>query len=302
MIHGAPDVAGESNPLVVRERWTERVYWGDLHQHSYHDDGRGVPAASYAYARSTSFLDFCAVTPHQESVLGPPLHRLGGPPQRGWEELIAAAEAYASPDLVTFLGSEASSLAPLAGHMNAYYLDHGNRPEFERLGVTPPAKGGRYPIQSYAQYLDVLERSRGEVLLLPHAHAGGGPGNFDLPRRPAYQTSVEICSLHGVFEEFYRQWLRHGHLVGVHGGGDNHMTSTGNANPGFHYPNTNGLTAVHAAEKTRPSIWQGIKGRRTYAATANRRIFLDFAVDGHRMGAVAPGVTCALRWPARRPC
>jgi hypothetical protein len=286
---GAPPVAGESNPLVARERWAERVYWGDLHQHSYHDDGRGVPAASYAYARSSSFLDFCAVTPHQESVLGPPLHRLGGPPQRAWEELIAAAEAGAGPDLVTFLGSEASSLAPLAGHMNAYYLDHGNRPEFERLGVRPPPGGGRYPIETYAQYLAVLERSRGEVLLLPHAHAGGGPEKFDLPHRPAYQTSVEICSLHGVFEEFYRRWLRQGHLVGVHGGGDNHMTSAGNANPGFHYPNTNGLAAVYAAGKTRPDIWRGIKGRRTYAATANRRIFLELSVDGHPMGAVAPG-------------
>ncbi|HEX2323894.1 MAG TPA: hypothetical protein VHQ00_00775, partial [Chloroflexota bacterium] len=287
-LSGAPRVAGEGNPMVAREPWAERVYWGDLHQHSYHDDGRGVPAASYAYARSTSFLDFCAVTPHQESVLGPPLHRLGGPPQRAWEELIAAAEGSEGPDLVTFLGSEASSLAPLAGHMNAYYLDHGNRPEFERLGVSPPPGGGRYPIETYAQYLDVLERSRGEVLLLPHAHAGGGPERFDLPHRPEYQTSVEVCSLHGVFEAFYRGWLRRGHLVGVHGGGDNHMTSTGNANPGFHYPNTNGLAAVYAAEKTRASIWRGIKGRRTYASTANRRVFLELSVDGHPMGAVAP--------------
>ena len=254
---------GRATPWSPVSGGRSEFYWGDLHQHSYHDDGRGVPAASYAYARSTSFLDFCAVTPHQQFVLGPPLHRLGGPLERAWEELIAAAEAGAGPDLVTFLGSEASSLAPLAGHMNAYYLDHGNRPEFERLGLRPPQGGGRYPIETYAQYLAVLEELRGEVLLLPHAHAGGGPDRFDLPHRPAYQTSVEICSLHGVFEAFYRRWLRHGHLVGVHGGGDNHMTSAGNANPGFHYPNTNGL-AADTPPKTRPAIWRGIKdGART---------------------------------------
>lgn len=286
----APHVSGESNPLVARREWPEKVYWGDLHQHSYHDDGRGVPEGNYAYARNGSALDFCAITPHQESVLGPPLHRLGGPPQRGWEELIAAAEAWNGPDLVTILGSEASSLQPLAGHMNAYYLDHKNRPEFERLaalGVRPAPGASRYPIERYEQYLEVLEQSEGEFLLLPHAHAGGGPGKFDLPKRPEYQTNVEICSLHGVFEEFYRAWLRAGHLVGVNGGGDNHMTSTGNANPGFHYPNTNGLAAVYASEKTRPGIWHGIRQRHTYAVTANQRLFVDLSVDGHPMGTVA---------------
>jgi hypothetical protein len=283
-IRAAAHVAGTSNPIVVRERWTERVYWGDLHQHSYHDDGRGLPASNYAYARDTSRLDFCAVTPHQECAIAPALHRLpGAPVQRGWEELVAAAEAANGPDLVTFLGSEASALGPLAGHMNAFYLDVRNRPEFERLGWDPAA-AERPEIGSYARYLAVLEASHGEVLLLPHAHAGGSPGKFPLPKRPEYQTGVEICSVHGVFEEFHRQWLRHGHRVGVHGGGDNHMTSTGAANPGWHYPNTNGLAAVSATEKTRPAIWQGIRGRRTYAVTANQRIFLAVTVDGHPMG------------------
>jgi hypothetical protein len=65
-------------------------------------------------------------------------------------------------------------------------------------------------IPSYEAYLATLERSRGPFLLLPHAHAGGGPGRFDLPRRPAYQTNVEVVSVHGVFEAFFQQWLAHG--------------------------------------------------------------------------------------------
>jgi hypothetical protein len=292
---GAPTITGTSNPIVVRTQWAEQVYWGDLHQHSYHDDGRGLPAANYDYARSSSMLDFCAITPHQERAIAPAMHRLpGAPVQQGWDELIEAAETANGSDLVTFLGSEASSLGPLAGHMNAYYLDHRNRPEFERLGWDP-ASSDRPDIGSYERYLAVLEQSRGEFLLLPHAHAGGSPGRFTLPKRPAYQTNVEICSLHGVFEEFYRQWLRHGHFVGVHGSGDNHMTSTGNGNPGYHYANTNGLAAVFAAEKSRPAIWQGIRDRRTYAVTANQRIFLDFSIDGKPMGRiVAPPAAAPL--------
>ncbi|MBN1250195.1 MAG: hypothetical protein JXC32_21200, partial [Anaerolineae bacterium] len=233
---------------------------------------------------------------HQEATYGPGLLRVAGAPvQRGWEELQAAAEAYngAGPGqgLVTILGSEAGSLAPIAGHMNSYYLDPDNRPELERLGLTRENRVGIFPLDQdpavlYRRYLNELERSKGEVLLLPHAHACGGPGKFELPKRPAYQTNVEICSVHGVFEEFYRQWLAHGHLVGVHGSGDNHMTSTGHGNPGYHYPNTNGLMAAVAPVCSRRAIWDAIRERQTYAVTGNQRIHLDFAVNGEAMGTV----------------
>jgi hypothetical protein len=289
-----PTVQGVSNPIVVRDAWPERVYWGDIHQHTYFADGRGTPAANYEYAISTSRLDFCAVAPHEEATYGTGLlHVEGAPVQKGWEELQTAAESYNGDDLVTILGSEAGSLAPIAGHMNTYYLDLDNRPELERLGLTHENRSEVFPPDEdpmvlYQGYLEELERSEGEVLLLPHAHACGGPGKFDLPKRPEYQTNVEICSLHGVFEEFYRQWLKHGHFVGVHGSGDNHMTSTGNGNPGWHYPNTNGLAAAVAPERSRPAIWNAFKHRRTYAVTGNQRIYLDLSIDGAVMGAIVP--------------
>jgi hypothetical protein len=298
-LEGAPDICGISNPIVVKDTWPEKIYWGDLHQHTYFADGRGTPAANYEYAISTSCLDFCAVAPHQESTYAPGLLRVeGAPVQKGWEELTEAAEAYNGAGIVTILGSEAGSLARIAGHMNSYYLDVDNRPELERLGLEPREHAGWGNLTEderaalYQRYLDELERSKGEILLLPHAHACGGPGKFDLPLRPTYQTNVEICSVHGVFEAFYRQWLKHGHFVGVHGSGDNHMTSTGNGNPGWHYPNTNGLAATFAPAWTRGAIWDAIKHRRTYAVTGNQRIYLDFASRSqtsdaqHHMGAI----------------
>ncbi|MFW5856437.1 MAG: hypothetical protein ACOCX4_01050 [Planctomycetota bacterium] len=286
-VDGNPDVRGASNPVVVRDAWSRRIYWGDLHQHAYFADGRGRPAANYAYARDVGCLDFCSVSPHQEFLFDQPLVHMEAPVQQGWEELTEATEAWNGNGIVTILGSEAGSLGPLCGHMNSYYLDPANRPEIERLGA--PQKGpysGR-KIPSYEAYLEEIERSQGEFLLLPHAHAGGGPGRHDLPVKPDYQTNVEVVSVHGVFDEFYRQWLAHGHRVGVNGGGDNHMTSVGNGRPGNHYPNTNGLCGAVSESWTRRGIWDAIKERTTYAVTGNQRIFLEFGCNGVPMGSEA---------------
>ena len=286
---------GVSNPVVVRDSWSGRVYWGDLHQHAYYHDGRGTPAANIEYAISSSRLDFLTVAPHEESTFNPPsVHLAGAPPQTGWEEMRAAAEKYNGDEIVAILGSEASSLGRIAGHMNAHYLDVDNRPEFERMGLffKSDHQISRMlgdPETFYARYLKELERSKGEFLLLPHAHSCGGPGKFELPKRPEYQTNIEIVSVHGVFEEFYRQWLINGHFVGVHGSGDNHMTSTGNGNPGWHYTNTNGLAAAVAGSRTRKGIFDAIRGRTTYAVTGNQRIYLEFGIDDAVMGDIVVG-------------
>lgn len=294
-LKGKPAISGVSNPVVVRESWSKRVYWGDLHQHAYYHDGRGTPAANIEYAISTSCLDFLTIAEHQASTINPPsIHMSGAPPQTGWEELQAAAEAYNGDDIVAILGSEVSSLSRVAGHMNAYYLDINNRPELERMGLFARSEGRIERLYGdlatfYTRYLDELERSTGEFLLLPHAHACGGPGKFDLPRRPEYQTNIEISSVHGVFEEFYRQWLKNGHFVGVHGSGDNHMTSTGNANPGWHYPNTGGLAAAVATSRNRKGIFDAIRGRRTYGVTGNQRMHMTFRISDEGTGTAEMG-------------
>jgi hypothetical protein len=100
--------------------------------------------------------------------------------------------------------------------------------------------------------------------------------------------------VHGVFPEFYHQWLRHGHRVGVHGAGDNHMPAMGNANPGAPYVNTNGLTAAFAPSLSHDDVWAAFRDRRTYAVTGNRRIYVDFSVGGTPMGGVGQPGTVSL--------
>jgi hypothetical protein len=283
-----PDLSGTSNPVICREEWEQRVLWGDLHQHAYYADGRGTPAANYEYASSTACLDFCSVCPHQIHTVSPPMLYLDDPPpQKGWDEMVEAARYFNDHGLITVLGSEVNAMRGGEGDMNSYYLDTENRPEIERLRQKRDASPTERPeYEDFEEYLSVLEDSQGEVLLMPHAHAGGGPGRAEFPHRP-YITNVEACSVHGNFEDYYRVWLRHGWKVGIHGGGDNHMTSTGNARPGNHYPNTNGLTGAWSRSMDRRGVWNAYKNRRTYAVTGNQRIYLECRAGDARMGNVA---------------
>ena len=285
-IRGGNGIMGVSNPIVVRDKWPLRVFWGDIHQHAYYYDGRGTPAANYRYAVTTSCLDFCAITPHQSYTFEPgALFLPNMPAQEGWEELIEAAKIYNGSDLVTILGSEPKVANRWAGHLNTYYLNYENRPVLERLkGKGEPEPG----IDAFKQFTDELERSSGEYLLLPHAHVGPGPANYRIPKKPGYQTNVEICSVHGTFEAYYHGWLRAGHIMGVHAGGDTHMASTGNATPGRHYTSTNGLTGAFAPAKTRRGIWDSFRHRATYAVTGHQRVFLEFSIQGAAMGSVLP--------------
>ncbi len=285
-IRGSKSIIGISNPIVVRKNWKDRVYFGDLHQHANLSDGRGVPAANYEYAISTGCLDFLSVMDHQEQTFRQARNFLPGSPiQKGWEELIEASEKYNGPDLVTIFGSEMGAATKLVGHLNTYYLNVDNRPEEERLWGKGTINNNKR-ITDFQDYLDILQQSKGDYLMLPHAHAGVGSLKYKTPKLPEHMTNIEICSMHGIFEENYKGWLAAGHLVGVNGGSDNHMTNVGVSKGGYHYPNTNGLCAVYASSKSRQGIWNSIKMRKTYAVTASQRIFLDFSINNAKMGEV----------------
>ncbi len=268
---------GRSNPVVVRQEVGERIYWGDIHQHAYYLDGRCRPTTSYRYGRLVGRLDFGSVAPHMNGLISPPRVYLEAEDQKGWPELRdATKEADREPDFSALLGYE-GTLRSYTGDQNVYLSDFDAVPVEVRLG-----RG----VKSYEEFLREVPEMKGEMLLLPHAHAGGGPDRYDLPRLPEWQTNVEICSVHGVFPEFYHAWLQDGRCVGVHGAGDNHMPAMGNANPGKHYVNTNGLTACRAPRNTRDAIWDAFRERKTYAVTFNKRIYLDFSVNGRCMGSI----------------
>ena len=63
-------VSAVSNPIRVEQHPLRRVFYGDLHQHTYLADGRGVFEELYLYARRVGMLDFGALTPHHRWLTG----------------------------------------------------------------------------------------------------------------------------------------------------------------------------------------------------------------------------------------
>ena len=58
-----------SNPVVVTEKAPqERIFWGDIHNHTKACDGRGSWEQSYLFGRDVSGLDFCSVSNHDQNL------------------------------------------------------------------------------------------------------------------------------------------------------------------------------------------------------------------------------------------
>jgi hypothetical protein len=261
-------VRGRSNPIVVREKVDERIFWGDIHQHAYYNDGRNTPEESYHYARYTSLLDFGAVTPHSSEWVD-------------WDELREATERFDTGEFSTLFGYEQGSASPASSaEVNIYHLNGDVESLRERLGRS---------VDGLADVpREALEEINGESMILPHAHSGGSPDEEAIRDWPEVMRSVEVCSVHGVFDEFYERWVTDGRRIGVNGGGDVHMTRMGHSKVGYHYVNVNGLTGLRATENTRGSIWEGYRDRKTYGVTGHERIFLEFRIDGQSTGSVLP--------------
>ena len=269
---------GRGNPVWVERHPTRRVYYGDLHQHTYLHDGRGVYEELYLYARREGLLDFGALTPHQGplSVTGPSYHLDGVTnPRDNWPELVRANKIMKGwKGFVPILGYEYSVGTAAGGHHNVFYKGD-EAPTVMHLDPNNP----RAPI---AQMLRTLKRVGTPSLVIPHV--GGAPPDWEHPTDQRVERLYEIASVHGVFEESYQKHLEAGLRMAASASGDTHTVSFGNAYPGLIYTMTNPLTGVYATAKTRDEIWDGLDQRRTFAATGNQRILLDFSVNEEPMG------------------
>lgn len=287
-------VSGRSHPIWVEERPDDRVFFGDLHQHAYLHDGRGVPIELYLHARRVSLLDFGSVTPHQGplGITGPsfrvdeftdardnwPLLEEGVKATKGWK------------GFVPILGYEYSVGTRDGGHHNVIYADD-EAPTTMQL----EPKSWRAPV---GEMMKILRRTGKRSLVIPHV--GGGPPDWEHETDPRLERLFEIASVHGVFEESYQKHLESGQRLGATASADNHTVGFGNSNPGLIYTMTNPLTAVFAPERSRESMWQGFLDRRTYGVTGNARMLMRFSVNGEPMGGELPrNRTAAPRIEAR---
>lgn len=273
---------GVSNPIRVERHPLRRVFYGDLHQHTYLADGRGVFEELYLYARRTGLLDFGAITPHHIPLgVSGPMLRLDGVsfPRDYWPDLIRANKRMKGwQGFVPILAYEYSVGTNIGGHHNVFYRDD----EAPTTMELEPSQASA-PV---ARMLQILKRVGRPVIVIPHI--GGGPPDWMHPTDQRMERLFEIASVHGVFEESYQKHLQAGVRLGASASGDTHTTSFGNANPGLEYPMTNGLTGVYANGRSRDDIWQGLYEKRTFAATGATRMLVDFDVNGEPMGGEVP--------------
>jgi len=279
-----------SNPIWVERNPARRVYYGDLHQHTYLHDGRGVFEELYLYGRRIGLLDFAAVSPHHMpmSVTGPSFHLPDGKryPSENWPDLKRATrEMNGWQGLVTILGYEYSVPTASGGHHNIYY-NADEAPSTMELDPSDPMA----PIGKMLQTLRMVEKP---TLVIPHI--GGGPPDWSHPTDPRIERLFEIASVHGVFEESWQAHLAAGLRLAASAAGDTHTTAMGNAYPGLVYTMTNALTGVWARGRSRQEIWDGLYGQQTFAATGNTRMLVDFSVRDGRVSARLSGTAPLVR-------
>lgn len=271
-------LSGTSNPIRVESHPKRRVYYGDLHQHTYLHDGRGTFEELYLHARRNGLLDFGSLTPHHMplGVRGPSyIFDKYTDPRDNWPGMVRANRRLNGWNgFVTLLGYEYSVGTRLGGHHNVFY----NADEAPTTMQLDPSQN----LADVGQMMDVLERAGVPTMVIPHV--GGGPPNWNHRTDPRIERSFEIASVHGVFEESWQKHLEAGLRLAATASSDNHTVGFGNSYPGLIYTMSNSLTGVFAFDKTRDAIWDGLYERRTFGVTGNERILMEFSVDGEPMG------------------
>ncbi|MGH9658890.1 MAG: DUF3604 domain-containing protein, partial [Bryobacteraceae bacterium] len=285
-------LAGESNPIVVRDRApATRLYWGDIHTHTMYSDGRGTPEETYDFGRRVSALDFASVSDHSFLTT-----------DWMWREIKRATQKYNEAGrYITFPAYEWSGTTDVGGDHNVYTTDPDpplyrcySYYDYDNLRMYHGPATGANHVEGLFRLLN--DRFKNEnILVIPHF--GGRPGN-PAWHNPRLQRQIEIFSDHRRSEDWATTFLSKGCRVGIMASTDNHA---GNAGYGVRRgevargeegevfsrvsPAERGtsLVGAWAGSLTREGIFQALYHRRTYATTGSR-IILSFELNGEPMG------------------
>lgn len=288
-----------SNPLFVKPKDSERkrIFWGDLHGHTWYSDGAGSLKHAYNFARRVALVDFTAVTDHLTKFL-----KIG----RVLRHYFKVAENHNDPpNFVTFPAIEWSPgflfTGKVSGHFNLYFKNA------EKL--TRPLRW-----TASAEIYEYMQKTKRDLLAWPHHTVkkefltDWGYHNEEM------SPVVEIWSVHGSSEETqgkeedprYKGYaiqdaLRMGYRVGLitssdtHDGRLGHPISHTKANHVFGFPysfsgnkmehgHEGGLVAVYADELTRDAIFHALKTRRCYASSWVTRPLMFFEINSEAVG------------------
>ena len=276
--------------VTVLEAGSEplNIYFGDVHAHTMLSDGLKTPMAFFEHARDVALLDFAAVADHNHTEAS----RLEGPfvmqmADETYAQTQKACEALNQPGrFVTIQAFEQNRIQGHPGHRNVYFRD-----------VCPGLFRGKTLAELYA-YL-----KGHKALVIPHHHLIWGCRPH--LANPEYERVIEMYSMHCSSEVrgtpindgattaskretgvSAREILDKGHRVGFIAASDNHNGAPGLSGRPSRFTNIpyrGGLAAVLAPELTREAVFDALYERRCYA-TSGARIYLDFRLDGRRMG------------------
>ncbi len=268
-------------PQVVRPSLpSQRILFGDIHQHTAHSDGCGSADEPYLRARHVYGDDFCAVSDH-ESFLGKRIY------PAEWKYLQEVADAHNAPDsFATLLAYEwTGRMHPGPGH-KVVYLSSRDTPICSRDEL------------SEGQDLLRALRSQG-AFAVPH-HVGW-TGADEAAHAEDVQPVWEICSCHGCYEyavhelgqrgdlrdQMIDHVLQRGLRFGLIAGSDGHGLLWHHGIARRRDSHRTGLTAVLSESCTREAVMEAIRSRRCYA-TSGAKIHLWVRVNGLPMGSELP--------------
>ncbi|TFG05645.1 MAG: DUF3604 domain-containing protein [Promethearchaeota archaeon] len=305
-----------SNPIMVKPKGSTftRLYWGDIHAHSYYSDGSGHPTEVYHFARDVALLDFAALTDHAETF-----------PQMSTMALFDKFEDYiritnsfnqegkfvtiVALEWTPLLGGARSYLA--AQHTNFYFRGD-SMPFFSTFTHFTPDEIYSYLSRNtdgefmawthhvlrsdYGADFGFYNESINRMIEIYSEHGSGETTN--LSQNP-YPT------IHSFSEEDYgysvQDMLRMGYKCGLMASSDSHDGRMGHnivhtkARGAVHvhplsiagynlgaYPG--GLTGVFADVLNRTQIYDAIYSRSAYATTWVNRHFMNFTINGVMIG------------------
>jgi hypothetical protein len=277
----AAGICGRSNPLTAEDFFDGlTVYFGDIHTHTWHCDGKATPDEAYRWSRDARGMDFGAMTNHVE---GAKRYHVAD----FWPTVQEMAKRFNEPGrYVSFLAMEWGGW-DVFGDKCVYFLDddqpyfganmpQSNRPD--RLWEALPRGRANRPVEAEHRDADMRGPGEGRAITIPHHVKFGGRTDWDW-HDPVMQPLVEIYSQWGFGEEggpfCVQQALARGHRFGFIASSDNH-----NGEPGMA---SSGIAGVVADELTREAIFAGLASRQCYATTG-ARILLSVTVNGHGMG------------------
>jgi len=274
----APELSIAHNPAVLGEGASEQVYWGDIHgKTSFSGDGLAPIDQYIQYARDSAGLDFTCVTDHSGCL------------SSSWMMTQEkAAEYTVGGEFVALKGFEFSYAH---GHRNVYFDNH---------AIEDPWPRERLNLDGDRPFFEYLRSRKDELVSVPHHTLVWTDWDvYDRELEPV----CEIYSMWGCSERTVAQgntlWdkscipgggaqagLARGYRFGFIASSDTHSGFPGRQYPdryGFCFSYKAGLAAIRTPELTPKALVQALKTRNCYATTG-ARVYLEFGVDGHRMG------------------